>query len=59
VSTSTYLQNSEVVLAAWAKVVEIAGPAQYASCGRYVIRFAIGQLYTTRAHVQRAGQVIT
>jgi aromatic-L-amino-acid decarboxylase len=27
--------------------------------GRYVIRFAIGQLYTTRAHVQRAWQVIT
>jgi len=53
------LQNSEVVLAAWAKVVEIAGPAQYASCGRYVIRFAICQLYTTHAHVQRAGQVIT
>jgi aromatic-L-amino-acid decarboxylase len=25
----------------------------------YVIRFAIGQLYTTRAHVQRAWQVIT
>ena len=27
--------------------------------GRYVIRFAIGQLYTTPAHVQRAWQVIT
>jgi aromatic-L-amino-acid decarboxylase len=27
--------------------------------GRYVIRFAIGQLYTTRAHVHRAWQVIT
>jgi aromatic-L-amino-acid decarboxylase len=27
--------------------------------GRYVIRFAIGQLYTTRAHVARAWQVIT
>jgi aromatic-L-amino-acid decarboxylase len=27
--------------------------------GRYVIRFAIGQLYTTREHVQRAWQVIT
>lgn len=27
--------------------------------GRYVIRFAIGQLYTTRDHVQRAWQVIT
>ncbi|HSA83112.1 MAG TPA: pyridoxal-dependent decarboxylase [Geminicoccaceae bacterium] len=27
--------------------------------GRYVIRFAIGQLYTTRAHVERAWQVIT
>ncbi|MGH6902968.1 MAG: pyridoxal phosphate-dependent decarboxylase family protein [Geminicoccaceae bacterium] len=27
--------------------------------GRYVIRFAIGQLYTTRAHVRRAWQVIT
>ena len=27
--------------------------------GRYVIRCAIGQLYTTRAHVQRAWQVIT
>ena len=27
--------------------------------GRYVIRFAIGQLYTTRAHVLRAWQVIT
>ena len=26
--------------------------------GRYVIRFAIGQLYTTRAHVERAWQVI-
>jgi aromatic-L-amino-acid decarboxylase len=26
--------------------------------GRYVIRFAIGQLYTTRAHVQRAWGVI-
>jgi aromatic-L-amino-acid/L-tryptophan decarboxylase len=26
--------------------------------GRYVIRFAVGQLYTTRAHVQRAWQVI-
>jgi aromatic-L-amino-acid/L-tryptophan decarboxylase len=26
--------------------------------GRYVIRFAIGQLYTTRAHVTRAWQVI-
>ena len=26
--------------------------------GRYVIRFAIGQLYTTRAHVQRAWQVV-
>ena len=26
---------------------------------RYVIRFAIGQLYTTRAHVQRAWEVIT
>jgi aromatic-L-amino-acid/L-tryptophan decarboxylase len=28
-------------------------------CGRYVIRFTIGQLYTTRAHVERAWQVIT
>jgi aromatic-L-amino-acid decarboxylase len=27
--------------------------------GRYVIRFAIGQLYTTREHVQRAWEVIT
>jgi len=27
--------------------------------GRYVIRFAIGQLYTTREHVARAWQVIT
>jgi aromatic-L-amino-acid decarboxylase len=27
--------------------------------GRHVIRFAIGQLYTTRAHVARAWQVIT
>jgi aromatic-L-amino-acid decarboxylase len=27
--------------------------------GRYVIRFAIGQLYTTRSHVQRAWKVIT
>ena len=27
--------------------------------GRYVIRFAIGQLYTTHEHVQRAWQVIT
>jgi aromatic-L-amino-acid decarboxylase len=27
--------------------------------GRYVIRFAIGQLYTTREHVQHAWQVIT
>jgi aromatic-L-amino-acid decarboxylase len=27
--------------------------------GRYVIRFAIGQLYTTRAHILRAWQVIT
>jgi aromatic-L-amino-acid/L-tryptophan decarboxylase len=27
--------------------------------GRYVIRFAIGQLYTRRAHVERAWQVIT
>jgi len=27
--------------------------------GRYVIRFAIGQLYTTRAHVARAWGVIT
>jgi aromatic-L-amino-acid/L-tryptophan decarboxylase len=27
--------------------------------GRYVIRFAIGQLSTTRAHVERAWQVIT
>jgi aromatic-L-amino-acid decarboxylase len=27
--------------------------------GRYVIRFAIGQLYTTRAHVLRAWEVIT
>jgi aromatic-L-amino-acid/L-tryptophan decarboxylase len=27
--------------------------------GRYVIRFAIGQLYTTRAHVDRAWQLIT
>jgi aromatic-L-amino-acid/L-tryptophan decarboxylase len=27
--------------------------------GKYVIRFAIGQLYTTREHVQRAWQVIT
>jgi aromatic-L-amino-acid decarboxylase len=27
--------------------------------GRYVIRFAIGQLYTTRAHVLRAWAVIT
>jgi aromatic-L-amino-acid/L-tryptophan decarboxylase len=27
--------------------------------GRYVIRFAIGQLYTTREHVQRAWRVIT
>jgi len=27
--------------------------------GRYVIRFAIGQLYTTRDHVARAWQVIT
>jgi aromatic-L-amino-acid decarboxylase len=27
--------------------------------GRYVIRFAIGQLYTTRAHVARAWAVIT
>ncbi|MGH6896737.1 MAG: pyridoxal phosphate-dependent decarboxylase family protein [Geminicoccaceae bacterium] len=27
--------------------------------GRYVIRFAIGQLYTTHAHVARAWQVIT
>jgi aromatic-L-amino-acid/L-tryptophan decarboxylase len=26
--------------------------------GRYVIRFAIGQLYTTREHVLRAWQVI-
>jgi len=26
--------------------------------GRYVIRFAIGQLYTTRAHVARAWEVI-
>jgi aromatic-L-amino-acid decarboxylase len=26
--------------------------------GRYVIRFAIGQLYTTRAHVARAWHVI-
>ena len=26
--------------------------------GRYVIRFAIGQLYTTHAHVQHAWQVI-
>jgi aromatic-L-amino-acid/L-tryptophan decarboxylase len=27
--------------------------------GRYVIRFAIGQLYTTREHVQHAWAVIT
>ena len=27
--------------------------------GRYVIRFTIGQLYTTRAHVMRAWAVIT
>jgi len=27
-------------------------------CGRYVVRFAIGQLYTTREHVERAWQVI-
>jgi aromatic-L-amino-acid decarboxylase len=26
--------------------------------GRYVVRFAIGQLYTTREHVERAWQVI-
>jgi aromatic-L-amino-acid/L-tryptophan decarboxylase len=27
--------------------------------GRYVIRFAIGQLSTTRAHVERAWRTIT
>jgi aromatic-L-amino-acid/L-tryptophan decarboxylase len=27
--------------------------------GRYVIRFTVGQLYTTRAHVQRAWRLIT
>jgi len=26
--------------------------------GRYVIRFAIGQLHTTRAHIERAWQTI-
>ena len=26
--------------------------------GRYVIRFAIGQLYTTRGHVERAWDLI-